>query len=280
MSVGTDQQVTGIGTAPNTEFNHIITQKYPNHTIIYIDESKIPDAPSLGASCVTPSLHHIQTLSLNNLASIFTAESAALDMALDLIISKNCLKTLICTYSLSVLQAINGKTFNKYANQYIIEIKKKLFQLTHNSSSSHTITIMWIPSHVGITGNEAADTAAKEATNSTSNTEDNLPLPDALSHLREEIWQHTLQKWMTDSATKGTIYFNTFFEPVKTPGFQKHRLPRFITSWVTRYRSNHYNLAASLARTGIPKDSKCWCGHPEQMFNHCDVPCVDGRESH
>ncbi|CAK9799907.1 hypothetical protein ANTQUA_LOCUS2284 [Anthophora quadrimaculata] len=147
--------------------------------------------------------------------------------------------------------------FYLYTNQYNIQIKKKLHQLTHTTSSKHTINFIWIPSHIRIQGNEIADTAAKEATNNVPNTDDNLLLPDALSHLKEQIWKQTQQSWLLKASTKGTSYFHTFFYSVKTSWFHKHKLPRHITLWVIRYKTNHYNLAASLARVGITRDGKC-----------------------
>jgi len=57
--------------------------------------------------------------------------------------------------SLSSLQAIDSR---KTENPLILKILKEYTQLKNSSKS---ISFCWIPSHVGIRGNESADTVAK-----------------------------------------------------------------------------------------------------------------------
>lgn len=84
-------------------------------------------------------------------ANIFEAEAEAVIEALKL--SKNSLnKTIICTDSRSVFDA----TYNyKNKNLTISNIQQLLIQMKNK------VKLLWIPSHVGIRGNEAADKAAK-----------------------------------------------------------------------------------------------------------------------
>ena len=58
---------------------------------------------------------------------------------------------------MSSLQAINGFKIELDLVQRIIKDYSTL------SKSGKTIVLCWIPSHVGISGNEKADTAAKSA---------------------------------------------------------------------------------------------------------------------
>ena len=88
-------------------------------------------------------------------ASIFSAESQAINMAMDYIEEANISKVIIFFDSLSVLQSINN---SKIDNSVIQDIILHL----HNMSHKHII-ICWLPSHVGIRGNEKADKAAKLA---------------------------------------------------------------------------------------------------------------------
>ncbi|WP_411016840.1 ribonuclease H family protein, partial [Salmonella sp. s51944] len=63
----------------------------------------------------------------------------------------------ICSDSKSVLQAIKN---NNWKNPFICQILQKI-DLLYNSNKE--ITLFWIPSHIGISGNDKADSAAKKA---------------------------------------------------------------------------------------------------------------------
>ena len=66
---------------------------------------------------------------------------------------------IIFSDSLSVLLSLHNM---KIDNPLILKLLEKL----HHLSCAHkTIYLCWIPSHIGIRGNEAADIAAKESVN-------------------------------------------------------------------------------------------------------------------
>ena len=88
-------------------------------------------------------------------ASIVSAESQAINMALDYIEEANLSKVIIFSDSLSVLQSINN---SKIDNSVIQDIILRLHNMSHKQ-----IIFCWLPSHVGIRGNEKADKAAKSA---------------------------------------------------------------------------------------------------------------------
>ena len=88
-------------------------------------------------------------------SSILTAEVCAIDLALNISRDKHN-KFIIFSYSLSVLTSLRNK---KLENPLIVKLLSRL-----NSMSSHKERIMcWIPSHIGVSGNERADSAAKSA---------------------------------------------------------------------------------------------------------------------
>ena len=93
------------------------------------------------------------------MSSIFTAEAKAKDLALDFI--NECKlkdKFIIFSDSMSVLQALNHTSSKNPQIQ-------KLFIKHHTISELKTIIYCWVPSHVGIYGNEKVDKNAKESLN-------------------------------------------------------------------------------------------------------------------
>ena len=88
-------------------------------------------------------------------SSIFTAEAKAGDLALDFI--RTCdtnNKFIIFNDSLSVLKVMNHTSSNNHQIQ-------KLLEKCHQLLANKEIVLCWIPSHIGILGNEIVDQQAK-----------------------------------------------------------------------------------------------------------------------
>ena len=90
-------------------------------------------------------------------ASIFTAEAHAILLALHFVERSSNSKFIIFSDSFSCLQAISSM---KWQNPIILDILEVFSELTNKQND---IRFCWIPSHMGIKGNERADSAAKNA---------------------------------------------------------------------------------------------------------------------
>jgi len=131
---------------------HELLSQFDNYTKIYTDGSK--DEEKAAAAFVSEK--YIAKVRLPNGSSIFSAEIRAIDLALQYIASKRILNSIIFSDSLSVLQSLHNR---KLENPLLVNILLKHTKL----SSSHNIVYCWLPSHVGIKGNDKADRAAKMA---------------------------------------------------------------------------------------------------------------------
>ena len=140
---------------------------------IYTDGSK----SDLGVGFAVVSERFKIVSSLPSYSSVFTAELFAIKNALNYILNHNINNTVIYSDSLSALQAINSFCLKQ---PIITEIKVLINKLLENNL--YTI-LCWIPSHVGLKGNEEADKSAKESLNAPC-IESKIPLNDVVSKVK------------------------------------------------------------------------------------------------
>lgn len=124
---------------------------------------------------------------LPNHTTIYQAELFAIIKAIDAIINTPQDRCVIFTDSLSAIQAIqHGVTTT---NELVGIIINKLF-----TCNKH-ITLVWVPGHFGIFGNEQADRLAKSA----SAIEEVVDLPwergAVMSHVSSSLWQRWNDRW-------------------------------------------------------------------------------------
>ena len=142
-------------------FNKHRKSKSNTSIAIFTDGSKSPEANFVGAACYSPDLNLSVTKSINRDASIYTAECIAMLEAFNLAIKtkQNCYH--IYSDSLSVIISLQSISISVKVNPIILEIKQKYNELLSRKSK---VKLYWIPSHVGISGNETVDELAKAAT--------------------------------------------------------------------------------------------------------------------
>ena len=120
---------------------------------IYTDGSKTTQ----GVGCAFSTKDESHMWSLPSMASIYTAELYSIWQALRFSEILNATKILIISDSLSSLQALNNIFSRDPLVQKIISLLEWL------KESQKEIYFIWVPSHVGITVNEIADNAARQA---------------------------------------------------------------------------------------------------------------------
>ena len=133
-----------------------ITSKHQNNLQILTDGSKVNEKVAAAAvSSVAPDSPF--SCRLRDHCSIYTAELQAILFALNQAYQSQERKFMIFLDSLSALQAL-GKL--KTDHPVLIQIQEMLHKM---NTEQKEIVFIWVPGHVGIRANEAADRAAKEA---------------------------------------------------------------------------------------------------------------------
>lgn len=171
------------------EYYKLISTKYYNHEKIFTDGSKSDLVVGCAAVPVPQDLDEM-AMRLPDDASIFTAEASALDMALSTICKSSKPAFVILSDSLSsCLQALQA---HETLDPRILKLKIKYNSLTLKGKS---IAFAWIPSHVGIDGNDMADGLAKESLSAEISQNIKLPYQDFKQKIRFLIFS----KWETSN---------------------------------------------------------------------------------
>ncbi|KAL1448403.1 hypothetical protein WDU94_005494 [Cyamophila willieti] len=133
------------------KFLHIISTKYSSETLCYTDGSKSADS----TSCAFSIDGSIQSFALNTVNSVFSAELIGIVLCLKAIKNIPSLRFLIVSDSLSALMALSNPGFSCPIISQLFSVWSEL------KSRGKFVSLLWCPSHCGISGNEAVDLAAK-----------------------------------------------------------------------------------------------------------------------
>ncbi|GFX94821.1 uncharacterized protein TNCV_2378941 [Trichonephila clavipes] len=125
--------------------------KYSKYIPVYTDGSKT--APHVGCGVVFNNT--ILSFTLHNSMSVFSAELTAILVALQHILISNHRHFCVYTDSMSALESLHFLTEHRHPT--VIEI---LILLRKLERKGFDIIFSWVPGHVGILGNEQADTSA------------------------------------------------------------------------------------------------------------------------
>lgn len=236
-----------------------IFDKYPGHHAIYTDGSK--NMQGVGSAITYGKDSYYWSLPL--LASVYTAEQYAIWQALLFIGTLETGHYLILSDSLSSLQAINDFQTRDPL------VHRNLAQITWLQQNGKTVVFVWIPSHVGIEGNQLADKMAKEA--SGNGVDDNIPI--RAEDVKNTLKQTILDCWQTE--WNHTVAKLREVKPMVHPWLdvQKLRsLNRREQSVVTRLRIGHTN-ATSLHLLRGNRQPNCEACNTRLTVEHILVEC-------
>ena len=236
---------------------HDLLNDFTHYAKFYTDGSKVADK----ASAAFVSGKHITKERLPNDASIFSAEIRAIDLALTFIESKHILNSIIFCDSLSVLQALHNI---KLDNPLLVNILVKNSEL----SSSYNIVYCWLPSHIGIRGNEEADRAAKMAL-SLEPSDFKLSYSD----FKPCIKKYLRQKWQVswDDAINNKLHAIKPILGEWTPSYRTIRREEVV---IARIRIGHTYITHSYILKGEDPPECVSCNVPFTV-KHFMTTCTD-----
>ena len=198
---------------------------------------------------------------ITNDSSIFTAELAAIRRALQYIqinrITNKDKQFVIFCDSKSVVESIENQ---ESKNPIMINILDTLQDLW---SKSFIIRFVWIPSHVGIQGNEDADDQAKLGLSSNGIADYKIPYTDYIPVVKSFIRDKWQQRWRLNHINRGNKLYNIL--PVVKP-FYMTGFKRKDEVVLHRIRIGHTRLTHSYLMEGRDRVQP-------QCF-YCDVDLI------
>ena len=170
----------------------------------------------------------------------------------------------IFTDSLSTLQKLENGTD---ASKEINDIKRKISSIiTQHKIELH---LQWIPSHIGLKGNEAADQLAKRGA-SLPQPENPVPYETVCRMVKSNLQEEWLNSWATGTTARNVYrYMNG-----PRPRDDLNKLPRREQSIIFQLRTGHIPLNSYLHRIKPLHPSACpLCDAPEETVEHLLFEC-------
>ena len=246
-----------------------IYSRYPDHLHIYTDGSKVEESTTAGIWI--PHFIHSENWKLDygQVRSTMCAELYAINKGFTwLLLHKEILLTnqvVFLTDSRSSIEAMKNY-MPKHQSHLINIIKNKGYDLTE---SNIKITIQWIPSHVGVDGNEMADEIARAG-----HTNDHL-IPAALDISDVKILvkraQHTRWQRIYDVGKQ-----NIHIGPIK-PTIEKwpwsNTKRRLTETAMVRLRIGHVGLNKHLHRFNMADSPLCEVCREQETVQHYLLTC-------
>lgn len=168
---------------PDLDFLNIIKNNFQDHVVVFTDRSKSNNSPAIGTACAVPSINYHRLATLPKLASVFTAECTALDLAVRYANKDLTRSYLICCSSLSVLQSLQSKQ-DRIINKYSASVKIGIKEFSKHAKGNN-LSLLSIPSHTGISDNETTDIFAKLAVQQLNYTHSNVPHSDLFQYIKQ-----------------------------------------------------------------------------------------------
>ena len=150
--------------------------------------------------------------------SIFTAEAMAILKVLNMCLKRDFNNVSIFSDSKSVLSAVTSFFHPNKSSTLILYIKDKIRILEDKGTK---IQLIWVPSHLGIPGNERADLAAKEAIQTGQVSKLGIPKCNFKSLWKEKMYLSLFSHCVELIELKGASYFKLFHFPHTKPWFHE-----------------------------------------------------------
>ena len=217
-----------------------ILQLHSDHLYVFTDESK----DNGRAACAAVLNKTVLEKAVPKESSIFTAEAHAIDLALNITSKSKNKQFIIFSDSLAVLLSLRNKK-----NPLIIKLLSRLDSMSNRKE----IIICWTPSHIGVRGNEKADSAVKLALDLTPD-KSRIPYTDLKPIINKFLHTKWQQQWSNNIHNKLFQIQTTLGE--WRPASRKSRREQVV---ISRLRIGHTRLTHTFILKQEPQPQCLTC---------------------
>lgn len=230
-----------------------------NNITIYTDGSKILDKTAYALVVKKDEqILYQESDRIRDKNTVYQAELFAIYRAIIYIKNQNVKNAIIFSdsqASVLTLQKLIPKT------KLHDDIIQTLLEIPHSK-----ITLKWIRGHIGIQGNEMADSLAKSATlNSTFITDIQIPISTLKYNLKTELMQTWQREW--EGSQKGRFTFSLLPNVSQRNFLNETSLLYFLTG--------HGSFPSYLQKINKSPSDKCFCGAKgdplHYVYNTCSL---------
>uniref|UniRef100_A0A673MAK6 Uncharacterized LOC107721237 n=1 Tax=Sinocyclocheilus rhinocerous TaxID=307959 RepID=A0A673MAK6_9TELE len=253
----------------SSAFSEHFRTQYSQYLQIFTDGSKDPERETTGAAFLVPDWAHSIKRTSNHLA-VYTVEMIAILLSLQWVEDYKPGKVLICSDSLSVLKSL--RSFKSSHQDILFSILQIYSRLVQNDI---LISFIWVPSHVGVKGNEDVDKLAKQAL---QREEIELQVPLSKSEIKVLIWKKVIAEWQIkwDNNEKGRFFYNLINKvSQKIRHIGKTRKEEVVYN---RILLGHSNLNSTLKILGKHPNGLCEQCKVEETVTHVILECKKYEE--
>ena len=251
-------------------FDTLIQNIPATSVLAYSDGSVAEDSLTTTCAIFIPSWNIERSWTLTKGSSIFSAELQGILQILQLAFNHNSYppEIVIFSDSSSAIRAILSPTPSK--NGVIQQIRETIVNL---KSSGTRVILAWIPSHVGIQGNESADLLAGQESTSPSGRliENNLSPSEQISQLRT-LWENEVLDFLKSGCKKKCVQVKSSLRITK---WHCHK-NRTAAISLHRLRTGHHFLKSFGHRIDQGEDPSCRHGcEAIENESHCLLVCPE-----
>lgn len=247
-----------------------LIEKYADWVVIYTDGSMSRNGR--GASfCVRSKHNAIGCFKVTGNVCVMSLELVAISEALSYIKTINDTKIVICSDSKSALCHIARCASGRRGTPIAYDILSKLEELTERGVD---LRLQWVPSHIGIRGNEEADRLAKIGSTEGQEIYVRPYYSEILTKYNRECYDMWKEYFNQRSLEKGIWYKTIQFQPPRIPWCTYSQLNRKLIILAHRIRTGHIpsnKFAFLMGKTSSPNCETC--GVIDDVY-HLLMECV------